>query len=617
MEAQQNRGIEKAQTQRSIKIDTLKNTNPKKSVKLIVPVAINKGLRQGITTPKQTQGATFGEKVNQGLHAAGSAQSNGAMVDTLKRGKNNVNGGMPNRGVAVVDTLKRAEKKKEIVIKSDDSKNRMTNEAKVDTLKKADLKKLADELVNKADIKKDTLKKARGKIIKNDGASSRGWDGTYKGKSVKSSQREEGNPDTKNDTLKPSAKVEVRGWDPKDKSTISETGKVILIDIKENLDSKENKSIETGVINSGETVDIKKNKIDVIKGTANPSNERATGNLKVLFPPSKGHFTSTDEIENFTWELIGADIQNAVYVITITIIGNNQQSQQTFTATTPNSEISAKKIAKFKAGKALADTVKRTGNQNQGENGEYQWTVTETTTGISSEPSFFTISDKLGDLQGYDENSAMLAMRIDQSALRNTNTVMDSDSKSLTGKRDERMDIRALRIRDARHGFRASHNDARTKKSQIKDERIKPAHSNDARIKDARMGARTGKRYEDIMRTNKEHSDQRIEIITDKDFKVAPQTDIDTKYLRIKNHQTVQISKGSLQLIAPLLSVQNTNDPVVYAWMLRNKDQNMEQSFSGNSINYDFSKTGTFEIEITPALNGQKLSAYRILVIVK
>lgn len=371
IDAQQNLSIEKAdirrgQTQRSIENDTLKNANSNKSAKLIVPVAIDKGLRQGITTPKQTQGTTFGEKVNQGLHASGSTLSNGAVVDTLKRADkskaiNNINGGMPNRGAAVVDTLKRAEKTKKHTVKTNDSSKRMDNGAVVDTLKRADLKKLADELVNINATEK----------------------------------KRPGRTKYSNITLKRDSSQEII---PKEKSTISETGKVILVDIKENLDSKENKSIETGVINSGETVDLKKNKIDVIKGTANSSNKRATGDLRNMFPPGNktkpSRFESFDEIENFIWELIGADIQNAVYVITITKIGNIQQPQQTFTATTPNSEISAKKVAKFKAGKALADTVKRTGNQNQGENGEYQWTVTETTTGISSNPSFFTISEK-------------------------------------------------------------------------------------------------------------------------------------------------------------------------------------------------------------------------------
>jgi len=82
------------------------------------------------SVPKQTQGATFGEKVNAGLHAAGSAVSQGAKTTTTKhdtamnsvgnirreaapssapasdtsttaeasqKGINGINGGMPNR----------------------------------------------------------------------------------------------------------------------------------------------------------------------------------------------------------------------------------------------------------------------------------------------------------------------------------------------------------------------------------------------------------------------------------------------------------------------------------------------------------------------------------------
>lgn len=37
-------------------------------------------ISMNVTTPKLTQGATFGEKVNQGLHAAGSAISQGASL---------------------------------------------------------------------------------------------------------------------------------------------------------------------------------------------------------------------------------------------------------------------------------------------------------------------------------------------------------------------------------------------------------------------------------------------------------------------------------------------------------------------------------------------------------
>lgn len=56
-----------------------------------------------VTVPKQTQGATFGEKVNAGLHAAGSAVAQGAgksRHDTAKNSIGNIRAresGMPNR----------------------------------------------------------------------------------------------------------------------------------------------------------------------------------------------------------------------------------------------------------------------------------------------------------------------------------------------------------------------------------------------------------------------------------------------------------------------------------------------------------------------------------------
>lgn len=49
--------------------------------------SVNNGMpnriSMNVTTPKQTQGATFGEKVNQGLHAAGSAISQGASLKEI------------------------------------------------------------------------------------------------------------------------------------------------------------------------------------------------------------------------------------------------------------------------------------------------------------------------------------------------------------------------------------------------------------------------------------------------------------------------------------------------------------------------------------------------------
>jgi len=46
-----------------------------------------------VTVPRQTQGATFGEKVNAGLHAAGGALAQGAARSNV----NGINNSMPNR----------------------------------------------------------------------------------------------------------------------------------------------------------------------------------------------------------------------------------------------------------------------------------------------------------------------------------------------------------------------------------------------------------------------------------------------------------------------------------------------------------------------------------------
>jgi hypothetical protein len=80
---------------------TVKNTNPDGSVEEMTFAcpddAVNYSINQinggmpnrismNVTVPKQTQGATFGEKVNQGLHAAGSALSQGRTIPKQTQG---------------------------------------------------------------------------------------------------------------------------------------------------------------------------------------------------------------------------------------------------------------------------------------------------------------------------------------------------------------------------------------------------------------------------------------------------------------------------------------------------------------------------------------------------
>jgi hypothetical protein len=57
--------------------DTTKQQNAKISQPAL---GSNARISMNVTVPKQTQGATFGEKVNAGLHAAGGALAQGASV---------------------------------------------------------------------------------------------------------------------------------------------------------------------------------------------------------------------------------------------------------------------------------------------------------------------------------------------------------------------------------------------------------------------------------------------------------------------------------------------------------------------------------------------------------
>ncbi|TCC87079.1 hypothetical protein EZ428_23060 [Pedobacter frigiditerrae] len=69
--------------------DTAKQQNAK--ISQPAPSA-NARISMNVTVPKQTQGATFGEKVNAGLHAAGGALAQGASVtqNPLYAGDGNV-----------------------------------------------------------------------------------------------------------------------------------------------------------------------------------------------------------------------------------------------------------------------------------------------------------------------------------------------------------------------------------------------------------------------------------------------------------------------------------------------------------------------------------------------
>jgi hypothetical protein len=141
--------------------------------------------------------------------------------------------------------------------------------------------------------------------------------------------------------VKQKAKVEVRGWDEKDKSASPKTkGRIVFTN-----PSKEKKDQERKLIN--------------------------------ILPKNNSVFKDSKEIKNFTWELIGERIPNPQYIIEVVKISANQQPQRTFISQTVKTSFAESELFK---GEKLSD-------------GQYRWKVTETTTGTSSNSSFFSMSN--------------------------------------------------------------------------------------------------------------------------------------------------------------------------------------------------------------------------------
>jgi hypothetical protein len=113
----------------------------------------------------------------------------------------------------------------------------------------------------------------------------------------------------------------------------------------------------------------------------NPSKEKAkqkNQQLKLInvLPKNNSNYKTINEIESFNWRLTGVKIPKPNYIIEVTNLNNAKQPQRSYTSQTPKNSIKATTI--FKDDK-LSD-------------GNYSWKVTETTTGVSSNPSYFTMT---------------------------------------------------------------------------------------------------------------------------------------------------------------------------------------------------------------------------------
>jgi hypothetical protein len=113
----------------------------------------------------------------------------------------------------------------------------------------------------------------------------------------------------------------------------------------------------------------------------NPSKEKADQKDKQLklvniLPKNNSSFKDTNEIGSFTWELNGTKIPKPNYIIEVAKLNNVKQSQRSYVIETSKNTINATTIFK----------------DNKLSDGNYTWKVTETTTGVSSNPSYFTMS---------------------------------------------------------------------------------------------------------------------------------------------------------------------------------------------------------------------------------
>lgn len=135
--------------------------------------------------------------------------------------------------------------------------------------------------------------------------------------------------------------------------------------------------------------------------------QQANQNGIIALTPRNGMSYQIGELPDFTWRTTGI-VEGANYKLEVfEVLPGNKLERIHVEENLSDTQMPNAKVAKFKAGKSLADTVKRNGNpqndQPQPAAGNYMWKVTETKTGISSNPSYFSVSSCDVNLQISDE----------------------------------------------------------------------------------------------------------------------------------------------------------------------------------------------------------------------
>lgn len=111
----------------------------------------------------------------------------------------------------------------------------------------------------------------------------------------------------------------------------------------------------------------------------NPSKKEKQEIRKLVnvLPKNNTNYQDIKGMKTFSWQLLGQNLKTASYIIEIKKIGDKGQLQRTYTEKTDRTSINA--LSVFKDAKVAE--------------GQYQWKVTEVSTGISSTPTFFSMSN--------------------------------------------------------------------------------------------------------------------------------------------------------------------------------------------------------------------------------
>ncbi len=126
------------------------------------------------------------------------------------------------------------------------------------------------------------------------------------------------------------------------------------------------------------------------KGKADKKNKQRK--LVNILPKNNRNFNTENEIKKFSWKVIGERIMQPQYIIEITKTGNNHNPEWVLIAKSNKTTLSLNELFKQNSSSTRVSERLRHKDRAVFTDGNYQWKVTETTTGIYSNHTYFTMT---------------------------------------------------------------------------------------------------------------------------------------------------------------------------------------------------------------------------------